>query len=626
MYCIQNITKDLIWVGASDRRLAKFEGLHDVPKGMSYNSYVLLDEKTVLFDTADSAVAGRFYENVAAALDGRDLDYIIVNHMEPDHSATLAEILLRYPNATIVTNKKVVTMMNRFFELDESTIIQEVAEGDVLNTGSHELTFVLAPMVHWPEVMVTYDKTDEILFSADAFGTFGALEGNIFADELEFEKEWLPEARRYYTNIVGKYGSQVVRLFAKLEGLPVSYVCPLHGPIWRENFEWYMDKYTKWATYEPEEPGVVIAFASVYGNTENAVSVLANELAKKGIKNVKVFDLSKTDVSYVLSECFRFSHVVLASTTYNGVIFPKMVELMHDLKEHNLQYRKVAIIENGSWAPTAGKQMRLMLESFKNTLVIEDIVTVASSVKENTREELVNLAKVISEDEAFTAKDDVEIAVCDEKVDITSLFKLSYGLFVLAAKNGDQANACIVNTVIQVTEEPNQVLVAVNKSNFTHDLIVENKELMISTLSTDVPFETFQRFGFQSGRDVDKFEGFEDYAVGENGIPYLNAKHANSYIGGKVVKMNDCGTHTVFLVEVEEARTISRVDSITYAYYHANTKPQPPKKKKSKDKDGKKTKEYVCRVCGYIHEGELPADIICPLCKHGADAFDEIKD
>lgn len=624
MYCIQNITKDLIWVGASDRRLEKFEGLHDVPKGMSYNSYVLIDEKTVLFDTVDTAVAGRFYENVKAALDGRDLDYIVVNHMEPDHSATLAEILLRYPNATIVTNKKVVTMMHRFFELDENVKINEVAEGDVLNTGSHELTFVLAPMVHWPEVMVTYDKTDEVLFSADAFGTFGALEGNIFADELEFEKEWLSEARRYYTNIVGKYGMQVMKLFEKLEGVPVSHVCPLHGPIWRENFDWYMGKYEKWATYEPEEPGVVIAFASVYGNTENAASVLGNELAKKGIKNVKTFDLSKTDASYVLSECFRFSHIVLASTTYNGIIFPKMSELMHDLKEHNLQHRKVAIIENGSWAPTAGKQMRMLLESFKNTLVIEDIVTVPSSVKQDTREALVNLAEVIAADEVFHPKKE-EIVIGEEKVDITSLFKLSYGLYVLSAKDGNKLNGCIVNTVIQVTENPNQILVSVNKLNHTHDLIVQNKELMVSTLSTDVPFSTFQRFGFQSGRDVDKFEGFDEYALGENGIPYLDANHANSYIGGKVVAMHDCGTHTVFVAEVTEAHTISRTESITYTYYHANTKPKPAKKKPVKEGE-KKVKRYVCNVCGYIHEGELPDDYICPLCKHGVDAFEEIVD
>lgn len=400
MYCVQKITKDLYWIGGSDRRLGLFEGLHSVPKGMAYNSYLLLDDKTVLFDTVDASISMRFFENIKEVLKGRKLDYLVINHMEPDHSATIGELLLRYPEVTIVANAKVITMIHRFFEFENEVKIQEVKEGSLLNTGVHEFTFLLAPMVHWPEVMVTYDKIDKVLFSADAFGTFGALEGNIFADELNFKEEWLPEARRYYANIVGKYGVQTIKLLEKIEKLEISYLCPLHGPIWRENISWYVEKYKKWGGYIPEERGVVIPFASVYGNTENAASFLANELAKNGVRNIKMFDLSKTEVSYCLSECFRFSHIVFASTTYNGGLFPKMEELLLDIKAHNLKKRTIAFIENGTWAPTAGKQMKELLEQMKETKIIEELVTISSSVKNDTREQLELLAKKIAEDVA----------------------------------------------------------------------------------------------------------------------------------------------------------------------------------------------------------------------------------
>ena len=398
MHCIQNITKDIYWVGGSDRRLELFEGLHIVPKGMAYNSYVLVDKKTVLFDAVDSSIATLFFENIEEVLKGRKLDYFVINHMEPDHSATIGQLLLRHPEVTIVANTKIITMIHRFFEIEKTISIQEVKEGETLSTGAHELTFLFAPMVHWPEVMVTYEKTEKVLFSADTFGTFGSLEGNIFADELNFKEEWLPEARRYYTNIVGKYGVQTLKLLEKISTLDISYLCPLHGPMWRTDISWYVEKYTKWASYTPEEPGVVIAFASVYGNTDNAASILANELAKDGVRNIKMFDLSKTDISYCLSECFRFSHIVFASTTYNGGLFPKMEELLLDIKGHNLTNRTVGVIENGTWAPTAGRHIKALLEQMKGMKIVEEVVTVSSAVKADVRGQLEGLAKKIAQD------------------------------------------------------------------------------------------------------------------------------------------------------------------------------------------------------------------------------------
>ncbi len=626
MYCVQNITEDLYYVGASDRRLQKFEALHDVPKGMSYNSYLLLDEKTVLFDTVDSSVSTRFFENIDFVLNGRDLDYIIINHMEPDHSATLGELFIRHPEVTVVANAKIITMMNRFFDLTDQIKIKEVKEGDLFSTGKHEFIFYLAPMVHWPEVMVTYDKVAKILFSADAFGTFGAIDGNIFADELDFKGEWLPEARRYYSNIVGKYGPQTLKILEKVSVLELHYVCPLHGPIWRDEILWYVDKYHKWASYMPEEQGVVVAYASVYGNTENAACIMANELAKEGIKNVKMFDLSKTDISYVLSECFRYSHLVLASTTYNGSLFPKMEELLLDITAHNLKNRTVAVIENGTWAPTSGKQMLSFLESMKNTKILSTLATVSSAVKEDSREQIVNLAKEIASDfqikEHKIRKDEIIAPFSEELVNPISLFNLSYGLYVLSAQDGGKDNACIVNTVIQVTEQPLRVLVAVNKMNCTHDMIEKDKQFTISILTEEAPFDIFKRFGFQSGKEVDKFEGFEDVARGENGTLYLN-KYSNAFVSAKVVDEIDHGTHTVFVGEVTEAKILEKTPSITYAYYHANTKPkiQPVEKKA----DGKK--RWVCNVCGFIYEGdELPNDYICPICKHGVDVFELLED
>ena len=398
MHCVQNITQDILFLGASDRRLALFENVFPIPRGVSYNSYLVKDEKTVLMDTVDQAVRSRFLENLAFGLEGRSLDYVVVNHMEPDHAATLMEVLKAYPQAQVVGNAKTIAMIGQFFDCDISERTVTVKEGDTLNTGRHTFTFVMAPMVHWPEVMVTYDAADKVLFSADAFGTFGALSGNIFADELDFERDWLDDARRYYANIVGKYGVQVQTLLKKAAGLDIAYICPLHGPIWRENMGWFVEKYQTWSTYAPEDKAVAIFCGSVYGHTENAADIVANRLAEKGVKGIRLYDVSNTDVSELVSEAFRCSHLVLASATYNGAIFTPMENFLLDLKAHNLQNRTVAVIDNGTWAATAGKQMREIVGVMKNMTVLENGVSLKSSVKETQRAELEVLADTLAAD------------------------------------------------------------------------------------------------------------------------------------------------------------------------------------------------------------------------------------
>lgn len=398
MYCVKKIQDDLFWVGGSDRRLALFENAFPIPRGVSYNSYLLLDEKTVLFDTVDGAILDNFCENIAHVLDGRDLDYVFVHHMEPDHSSSLERVLRKYQNAKIVTNAKTVTYIKQFFDfenIDEKIVV--VKEGETLSTGKHNFAFVLAPMVHWPEVMVSFDTTTGTLFSADAFGTFGAMNGNIFADQVDFEKEWLDDARRYYTNIVGKYGPQVKSLLEKAATLDIKMICPLHGPIWRENIGWYVDKYMKWATYTPEDKAVVIAYGSVYGNTENAMNILACKLGDLGVRNIKMYDVSNTHSSQLVSEAFRASNLVFASITYNNGIFTNMKNVLEDLKNHNIQNRTVALVENGTWGPLANKQMKEIVEGMKNMTILDETVTIKSSLKESQMDTLDSMAKAIYE-------------------------------------------------------------------------------------------------------------------------------------------------------------------------------------------------------------------------------------
>ena len=395
MYCTRKLTGQVTWVGASDRRLALFENLFPIPRGVSYNSYLILDEKTAVIDTADAAVSRQFVENVLHTLDGRSLDYLVVNHMEPDHCANIEALVLRFPEMKLVGNAKTFTFMQQFygFPLEGRTIT--VKEGDSLSLGSHTLHFYMAPMVHWPEVMVTYESSEKLLFSADAFGTFGALNGVLFSDEVNFDRDWLDDARRYYANIVGKYGLQVQAALKKLSALDIAMICPLHGPVWRENLDYLLGKYDLWSRYEPEEKAVTIFYASMYGDTENAAERLAAGLAEGGVKNVTMYDVSSTHVSHLISEVFRCSHLVLAAPTYNNGVYPAMANLLHDMKALMLQNRTVGLVENGSWAPVSGKLMRAELEGLKGFQVLEPVVSLKSALKEGSLEQLDGLKDAI---------------------------------------------------------------------------------------------------------------------------------------------------------------------------------------------------------------------------------------
>ena len=610
-----SIREDLFWVGGNDRRLALFENVFPIPRGVSYNAYVLLDEKTVLFDTVDKSVSGVFFESLAHVLAGRKLDYLIVNHMEPDHAATMEELVLRYPEVTIVTNAKAVAMIKQFFLFDVDARCKVVAEGDTLTTGRHTLAFLMAPMVHWPEAMVTYDATTRTLFSADAFGTFGALSGNLFADEVDFERDWLDDARRYYVNIVGKYGTQVQTLLKKAAGLEIEMICPLHGPVWRKDIAWFLDKYIHWATYTPEDDAVVIAYASVYGGTENAANVLAAKLSELGVRNVQMYDVSVTHPSYILSECFRASHLVFISTTYNAGMFVTMENLVHDIVHHNLQNRTIALMENGSWAPTAAGLMRAEFQKLKNCTILDETVTIKSTLKEAQLVDVDAMAQAIYDSMPKPAP---AVHTADAPVEKNAFFSFSYGLFVLTAREGEKDNGCIINTAAQLTDTPKRISIAVNKANYTHDMIRRTGVFNLSMLSTDAPFGLFQHYGFQSGRDVDKFADVKGMARATNGVYYLPYS-TNAFVSGKVTQEIDLGTHTLFIADVTEARVLSGAPSMTYSFYFANVKPKPAALTKQTG--------WVCKICGYVYEGEtLPADFICPLCKHGAEDFEKLPD
>ena len=560
MHCTVKMTEDLYWVGASDRRLALFESVYPIPRGVSYNAYVLLDEKTVLLDTVDQSVAGQFFENLTHVLGGRPLDYIVVHHMEPDHAKTLEETVRRYPDAKIICNAKIRDMIRNYFTFDIDARAILMAEGDTYTFGKHTFAFVMAPMVHWPEVMVSFDTTTGTLFSADAFGTFGALSGNLYADEYDFEHDWLPDARRYYTNIVGKYGTQVQALLKKAATLDIRMICPLHGPVWRKNIGWFVDKYSKWSSYTPEQDGsVLIAYSSVYGHTENAAQVLATMLAERGVRNIAMYDVSVTHPSYVVAEAFRCSHLVFASTTYNAGIFCNMETALLDIAAHNLQNRTIALIENGSWAPTAGGLMRA----------------------------------------EFPA----------------ALFKFQYGLFALSAREGDKDNACIINTAIQMANKPERISISVIKANHTCGMIERTGVFNLSLLTKEVPFAFFQHFGFQSGAEVDKFADWSDCARSDNGLYCIN-RYTNAMFSCRVVESYDQGSHRLFIAEITESKLFSDDETVTYDYYRSHIKPAPPKLAPAEQAT------WVCSVCGYVYEGEtLPADFICPLCKHPASDF-----
>ena len=626
MHCTRKVQDDLIWVGADDRRLPFFEGVYGVPDGVSYNSYLLLDEKTVLFDTCDKAVYEVFFENVAYALGGRKLDYLLISHMEPDHAATIESLLLRYPEARILCNAKVKTMLAQFFQTDYSDRIDLVKEGDVFSTGRHELTFVMAPMVHWPEVMMTYDKTDKILFTADAFGTFGALNGRLFNDETDFFTENLSEARRYYTNIVGKYGPQVQAVLKKAAALEIATVCPLHGFVWRSHFGDFLEKYLLWSSYTPEEQSVMLAYASVYGHTENAANILAAKLVERGVR-VRMYDTSVTPASYIVSDAFRCSHLVFAATTYNAGVFVTMENLLHDLAAHNLQKRKVAVIENGSWAPTSGKVMRELIAPMKNIEFIADNITLKSALAADQEAALDALADAIAAEinpapvvsaAAPAAEEAASAAPVALDVDGGAFHKFTYGVEVLTTCVDGKDYGCIINSAGQAASgDPKKVTISVIKKNHTADMIAKSGKFNISILTEDAPFDLFKRFGFQSGRDTDKFAGVTWTERTGNGIRYI-PEYTNAVLACEVISVQDLDTSVLFVANVVEAKVLSKAPSCTYAYYHAHIKPK-------KNPAPEQKESWVCRVCGYVYEGaELPDDFVCPLCKHGKEDFEHV--
>jgi len=615
MYCTRNVTDDLIFVGADDRRLSLFEGVYSVPDGVSYNSYLLLDEKTVLFDTVDKAVGRIFFENLEHALGSHHLDYVVVQHMEPDHSATLEDLLRRYPDTEVVCNAKTAAMIAAFTSVDITSRTVTVTEATVFSTGRHEFRFVMAPMVHWPEVMVSYDTTDKILFSADAFGTFGALNGALFADEVDFPVDYLPEARRYYCNIVGKYGPMVQSLLKKAAGLDIRMICPLHGFVWRENLSYFIAKYDAWSQYEPEEIGVMIAYASIYGGTENAANILACRLREKGVKTV-IFDVSVTPESEIIAAAFRYSHLVFASATYNAGVFVTMDALLRELVAHNIQKRTVALIENGSWAPQAGKLMREILAGAKNLNILEKTVGIRSTVKKSTLDDLNELA------DAILATVPMPLTLSEEipaEIDSRIFRSLTYGLFLLTAREGEKDNGCIINTLQQISSAPYTVSVSVNKDGLTAEMIRKTGTFNVSVLTEDAPFDLFTRFGFQSGRSADKFDGFSAVCRSENGLLCLTEQSAG-FLSVTVTDTVDCGTHYLFVGRVTESAVRDGGAPMSYAYYFENVK---PKKAAEAETPAEKPQRWICTLCGYEHEGELPPDFTCPLCNHGAEFFEK---
>ena len=594
------ITKDIQYIGVNDHKVDLFEGQYVVPKGMAYNSYVIFDEKIAVMDTVDVNFTHEWLDNLQNALKGRVPDYLIVQHMEPDHSANIVQFTKAYPNAKIVSSSKAFAMMKNFFGNDFSDRQVVVGEGDTLALGTHTLTFVTAPMVHWPEVIVTYDSTEKVLFSADGFGKFGALD----ADE-----PWADEARRYYIGIVGKYGAQVQKLLQKASGLDIEIICPLHGPILNENLGYYLGLYNTWSSYQPEEEGIVIAYTSIYGNTKKAVLQLAEKLRANGCPKVVVNDLARCDMAAAVADAFRYSKLVLATTTYNADIFPFMRDFIHHLTERGFSNRTVAFIENGSWAPMAAKVMRGMLEKSKNLTYTDTAVKILSAMNDENREQMDALVAELCRE--YLAQQDSTA----NKNDMTALFNIGYGLYVVTSNDGKKDNGLIVNTVTQVTNTPNRVAVTINKENYSHHVIKQSGKMNVNCLTVDAPFKVFETFGFQSGRNVDKFANCEPLRS-DNGLVFL-PRYINAFLSLKVEQYVDFDTHGMFICSVTEARVLSDRETMTYTHYQNNVKPKP-------DTEGKKG--YVCKVCGYVYEGEeLPEDFICPLCKHGAADFEEIK-
>ncbi len=594
-----NITKTISYVGVNDHEVDLFEGQYVVPNGMAYNSYVIFDEKIAVMDTVDARFTHAWLDNIAGVLQGKTPDYLIVQHMEPDHSANIMQFMRAYPNATIVSSAKAFAMMQNFFGTDFADNRIVVGEGSTLCLGKRTLTFVTAPMVHWPEVIVTYDDQDKVLFSADGFGKFGALD----ADE-----DWACEARRYYIGIVGKYGAQVQALLKKAAGLDIAIICPLHGPVLTENLGYYLNLYNIWSSYEAEDDGIVIAYTSVYGNTKKAVMQFAEKCRTNGCANVVVHDLARCDMAEAVEDAFRYSKLVLATTTYNADIFPFLREFINHLTERNFQNRTVALIENGSWAPMAAKVMRGMFEKSKNITFTDTTVRIMSALNDESSAQLNALAEELCR-EYLASRDETA-----NKNDLSALFNIGYGLYVVTSNDGKKDNGLIVNTVTQLTNTPNRVGVTINKENYSHHIIRQTGKMNLNVLSQDAPFAVFERFGFASGRNVDKFEDCESLRS-DNGLVFL-PRHINSFLSLEVEQYVDLDTHGMFICSISEARVLTGQETMTYTYYLENVKPKP-------ETEGKKG--FVCNICGYVYEGDtLPDDIVCPLCKHGAADFEPI--
>ena len=598
------ISKDILYVGVNDHKVDLFEGQYVVPLGMAYNSYVIMDEKVAVMDTVDKNFTHEWLDNIAAALGSRKPDYLVVQHMEPDHSANIVNFMKAYPEAAIVSSDKAFKMMGNFFgtAFEDRRIV--VGEGDTLELGRHTLTFVAAPMVHWPEVLMTYDSADKVLFSADGFGKFGA-------NDVVDPEGWACEARRYYFGIVGKYGAQVQAVLKKAAGLDIQTICPLHGPVLTEDLGYYLNLYNTWSSYGVESDGIVIAYTSVYGNTKKAVELLADTLRKKGCPKVVVTDLARDDMFEAVEDAFRYGRLVLATTTYNADIFPFMRTFIEHLTERGYQKRTIAFMENGSWAPQAAKVMKGMFEKSRDITFAETTVRIMSAMNDESRAQIEALAGELCTD--YEQRQE-ETAV---KNDMTALFKIGYGLYVVTSNDGVKDNGCIVNTVAQLTDTPLRVAVSINKQNYTYHVVQKTGVLNVNCLSTEAPFEVFKTFGFQSGRTVDKFADCpEQPPRTDNGLIFL-PRYINAVMSLKAVDEIDLGTHGMFICEVTEARVMSKAETMTYSYYQTNVKPKP-------ETAGKKG--WVCKVCGYVYDGEeLPDDFICPLCKHGAADFERIE-
>ena len=599
------ISKDIRYIGVNDHQVDLFEGQYAVPDGMAYNSYIIRDYKIAVMDTVDQHFTHEWLDKLAGELGDDKPDYLIVHHMEPDHSANILNFMKLYPEAQIVSSAAAFRIMNNYFGTDFADRRLIVGEGDTLPLGRHVLQFITAPMVHWPEVIMSYDKEDKVLFSADAFGKFGALDRP--------GEDWACEARRYYFGIVGKFGDKVQELLKKASALDIKTICPLHGPVLKENLAYYLDLYNTWSAYEAESEGVAIAYTSVYGHTKEAVEKLALMLKAEGCPEVSVMDLAREDMAEAVEDAFRYGKLVLATTTYNSGIFPFMQTFIEELKERNYQKRTIAFIENGSWAPQAAKIMRNMLEGGKELTFAENTVKITGALNDTSSAQLKALAQELGA--SYEKPGAEELAKQDPK----AMFKIGYGLYVVTTHDGKKDNGCIVNTVVQLTSSPNRIAVCINKQNYTHHIVEQTGRLNLNCLSVDAPFSVFQDFGFVSGRAADKFAGRTIHRS-DNGLAYLD-QYINAYLSLKVEEQQDMGTHGLFICSVTESKVISNAESMTYSYYQSHVKPRPPKAGEGEEKK----KGWVCTVCGYVYEGEeLPPDFICPLCKHGAADFEKL--